>query len=350
MTELFQEWFTALPGWARGWLIMLAMATVGLVVHSLAIALTRLAARLTRRFGGFLDALVTRVRAPSRLLFPLLAARTGVGLDAPGEYFTPESAVVLARVLSALVIVATTWLGVRIVYAVADVISLRLELDAADNLEARRIHTRVVLLRHGETPLSIERRFAGVGDIELTATGHEQARAAARSMVGLGIEAIASSPLRRARDTADHVARALGVDVEEWPDLAEVDFGDWEGHTFQEVGERWPEEMRRWLADLNHAPPGGESMAAAAKRVAAVGERLLAAHRGRSVLVVSHVTPIKVLLRDALLAAPEALYRMHLDVGGVSEIDYFADGPAVVRAMNDTAHLRVAPAAQASKG
>jgi integrase len=147
MTELFQEWFTALPGWARGWLIMLAMATIGLVVHSLAIAVTRLAARLTPRFGGFLDALVTRVRAPSRLLFPLLAARTGVGLDAPGEYFTPESTEVLARVLGALVIVATTWLVVRAVYATAEVISLRLELDAADNLEARRIHTRVVLLR-----------------------------------------------------------------------------------------------------------------------------------------------------------------------------------------------------------
>jgi ribonuclease H / adenosylcobalamin/alpha-ribazole phosphatase len=199
--------------------------------------------------------------------------------------------------------------------------------------------TRVVLLRHGETPLSAERRFAGTGDIELTATGHEQARAAGHRMAAQGIEAIASSPLRRARDTADHVAGLLGVEVETWPDFAEVDFGEWEGYTFQEVGERWPQDMQRWLADLNHAPPGGESMAAAGKRVAAAAERLLAAHRGRSVLVVSHVTPIKVVLRDALLAAPEALYRMHLDVGCVSEIDYFADGPAVVRAMNDTSHL-----------
>lgn len=202
--------------------------------------------------------------------------------------------------------------------------------------------TRLILLRHGQTPLSVERRFAGTGDIELTAAGHEQARAAARRLagIGIGIDAIVSSPLRRARDTAEHAAKELSAEVEIVPGLTETDFGEWEGRTFAEVRKRWPQELTRWLEDQHTAPPGGESFASADKRVGAAREELLAAHSGKTVLAVSHVTPIKVLLRQALLAPPEALYRMHLDTGSISEIRYFSDGPAVVHSVNDTAHLQ----------
>ncbi|MFC3997745.1 bifunctional RNase H/acid phosphatase [Nocardiopsis sediminis] len=201
--------------------------------------------------------------------------------------------------------------------------------------------TRLLLLRHGETPLSAERRFAGAGDVALTPTGHRQARAAAlRLAEGPDrIDAVVSSPLRRARDTAGHVANALGLAVEQDDDLRETDFGEWEGLTFAEVRSRWPDALDSWLADPAAPAGGGESFAAVAERVARARDRLLARHTGGTVLVVSHVTPIKTLIRQALLAPPEALYRMHLDVGCLSRIDCFADGPMLVRSVNDTGHL-----------
>ncbi|ASU84508.1 bifunctional RNase H/acid phosphatase [Nocardiopsis gilva YIM 90087] len=200
--------------------------------------------------------------------------------------------------------------------------------------------TRLILLRHGQTPMSVERRFAGVSDVELTETGHAQARAAARRLAERGdIDVILSSPLRRTHDTAEHVARELSLPVEAWPGFAETDFGAWDGMTFAEVRERWPDEIARWLADPSVAPPGGESFASVAERVGAARDKALADYAGRTVLVVSHVTPIKVCLQQALLAPPEALFRMHLDVACLSEIDCYSDGPAVVRSFNDTAHL-----------
>ncbi|QBI54759.1 bifunctional RNase H/acid phosphatase [Streptomonospora litoralis] len=199
--------------------------------------------------------------------------------------------------------------------------------------------TRLILLRHGQTPMSVERRFAGAGDIGLTETGHAQARAAARHLAAAGVDVVVSSPLRRARDTADPIAAELSLPVEEVGGLRETDFGAWEGLTFGEVQGSRPGELQRWLSDIRAAPEGGESFAAVAERVAEAREKLLARHAGRTVLVVSHVTPIKVLLQQALLAPPEALFRMHLDVGCLSRIDCFSDGPMLVRSLNDTGHL-----------
>src|SRR5256886_11305062 len=119
----------------------------------------------------------------------------------------------------------------------------------------------------------------------------------------------------------------------------ETDFGAWEGLTFAEVRERWPSEMTAWLADPQVAPPGGESFAEVSERVTAALHRVLAGRTGQRILVVSHVTPIKILVAAAMLAPSAALYRMHLDVAALCEIDWYADGPAVLRSFNDTAHL-----------
>jgi ribonuclease H / adenosylcobalamin/alpha-ribazole phosphatase len=200
--------------------------------------------------------------------------------------------------------------------------------------------TTTLLLRHGETPLSAERRFAGRGDIPLTETGRAQAAAvAARLAARGGIEAIVTSPLARARQTAEAVATAAGAPLQADDDLAETDFGKWEGLSFAEASERWPDEMSAWLRSADAAPPGGESFAAVGRRVNAALDRLLAGHRSGTLLLVSHVTPIKTLVCRAMLAPPAALFRMHLDVASLSEVAWFADGPAVVRSLNDTAHL-----------
>ncbi len=103
--------------------------------------------------------------------------------------------------------------------------------------------------------------------------------------------------------------------------------------------ERWPSEVAAWLADPAVAPPGGESFAEVSKRVTDALQHVLAGRERQTILIVSHVTPIKTLVAAALLAPPSALYRMHLDVAAMCEIDWYADGPAVLRSFNDTSHL-----------
>ncbi|MBA9004509.1 bifunctional RNase H/acid phosphatase [Thermomonospora cellulosilytica] len=204
---------------------------------------------------------------------------------------------------------------------------------------ATRTPTVTLLLRHGETPLSIEKRFAGASDVPLTDTGVEQARAAAQALKGRGVDAVVTSPLARCQATAAEVAAATGAPVRVEEGFREADFGEWEGLTFAEVRERWPEQMNAWLADPSVAPPGGESFEQVARRVRIALDKLKVRHRHRTVLVVSHVTPIKLLLRDALQAPMSSLYRMHLDTSSLSRIDWYDDGPAVVRSLNDTHHL-----------
>jgi ribonuclease H / adenosylcobalamin/alpha-ribazole phosphatase len=200
--------------------------------------------------------------------------------------------------------------------------------------------TMTLLLRHGETALSTERRFAGRGDIPLTEAGRGQAAAAAARLAARGgIDLIVTSPLARARATAEAVAGATGAPLLADDDLAETDFGKWEGLTFAEASQRWPDEVSAWLGSAEVAPPGGESFATVGQRVNAALDRLLASHEFRTLLLVSHVTPIKTLVCRAMLAPPAAMFRLNLDVASLCEVAWFADGSAVVRSLNDTAHL-----------
>ncbi|WKV74314.1 bifunctional RNase H/acid phosphatase [Streptomyces sp. PCS3-D2] len=201
-----------------------------------------------------------------------------------------------------------------------------------------------VLLRHGETALTPQKRFSGSGgsDPELSPAGRRQAAAVAEALAARGtVQAVVSSPLLRCRETARAVADRLGLDVSVEQGLREVDFGAWEGLTFAEVQERFPEDLQAWLDSPKAAPTGGgESFAAAARRISATRDRLLAAHAGRTVLLVTHVTPVKTLVRLALGAPPESLFRMELSAASLSAVAYYADGNASVRLLNDTSHLR----------
>ncbi len=200
------------------------------------------------------------------------------------------------------------------------------------------------LLRHGQTALSVERRFSGRGaDPELTDVGLAQAAAAARRLAAdaqtTPYAAVYSSPLRRAGQTAAAVAAALNLPVRTDERLAETDFGEWDGYTFAEVQAEWPADLEKWLADPAVAPPGGESFASTMVRVQDAREEIAAAHLGERVLLVTHVTPIKSLLREALDAPPAVFYRLHLDLASLCEVDWYADDAAVVRSMNDVSHL-----------
>jgi ribonuclease H / adenosylcobalamin/alpha-ribazole phosphatase len=205
---------------------------------------------------------------------------------------------------------------------------------------ARGAPTRLLLLRHGQTELSTQRRYSGRGDPALTDVGRRQAEAAALYLAQRGgIATVVTSPLQRAYDTAAAAAKALDVEVTADDDLIETDFGAWEGLTFGEAAERDPELHRTWLRDTSITPPGGESFDSVLERVQRVRKRLMAEHSGETVLVVSHVTPIKTLLRLALDAGPGILYRLHLDLASLSIAEFYPDGAASVRLVNDTSYL-----------
>lgn len=201
-----------------------------------------------------------------------------------------------------------------------------------------------VLLRHGETPLTPEKRFSGSGgsDPSLSAVGRRQADAVATALAARGtIEEIVSSPLKRCRETAEAVAARLNLDVRIEEGLREADFGAWEGLTFAEAQERYPDDLTTWLASPRATPSGGgESFATVARRVAATRDKLLARYAGRTVLLVTHVTPVKTLVRLALGAPPESLFRMELSAASLSVVAYYSDGNASLRLLNDTSHLR----------
>jgi probable phosphoglycerate mutase len=198
---------------------------------------------------------------------------------------------------------------------------------------------RMVLLRHGETAFTAEKRYSGRGDVPLSEAGREQAaRGAARALqVAPSIAVVVSSPLKRCLETA---ATFGAIPVETDDDLIECDFGEWEGLTFAEARERYPAELDRWLASTAVAPPGGESFQQVAMRVRRAVRRLQERYAGQQIAVVSHVTPIKLLLRDALAAGDSFLYRLYLDPAGLSVVDSWPDGGVAVRTVNETAHLQ----------
>ncbi|MER7589587.1 bifunctional RNase H/acid phosphatase [Micromonospora sp. NPDC127501] len=203
--------------------------------------------------------------------------------------------------------------------------------------------TRLILVRHGETAYTEQRRYSGRGDVPLSERGRAQARATGARVAELAptVAAVLSSPLSRCTATAASIAEALGGDVpvRTEDDLIECDFGQWEGRTFAEVRQEWPGEMDAWLASPRIAPPGGESFTQVAERAHRVISGLLTAYPGETVVVVSHVSPIKLMLRDALAAGDGFLHRLFLDAAGISVLDMWPDGGVAVRTVNDTAHL-----------
>ncbi len=179
----------------------------------------------------------------------------------------------------------------------------------------------------------------------LTEVGIDQAARAAARLANWPVDAIITSPLQRTRQTATPLAAATGLPITVDERLIEADFGEWEGLTFAEAAARNPELHHDWVGDVTVAPPGGESFADAALRVAHARAAIVDAHRGQTIVLVSHVTPIKSLLRDAMRVGPELLYGLHLDLASVSLVEYFSDGGSVGRLINDTSHLRSYPLA-----
>jgi probable phosphoglycerate mutase len=202
------------------------------------------------------------------------------------------------------------------------------------NARFSTVPTTLVLVRHGVTEHTERKVFSGSGgtDPELTDTGRDQAKRAGEwiQTVG-GVDAVVSSPLRRTQETAGVIASVLGLEVDLEPGFAEVAFGEWEGYTFGEIVEQWPDDLQKWLDSTAHPPPRGEAIDAVRERVLEARDRLLELHAEKTVVVVSHVTPIKLLVAEALGAPMTSIYRMELAPASVTTIQWWPDGATSLR-------------------
>ena len=202
--------------------------------------------------------------------------------------------------------------------------------------------TTLLLARHGATAYSLEKRFSGSGgvDLPLIELGQQQGAALAREIARRGeATRIVTSPLLRAQQTAELIATEAGLPVEIDALFTECSFGEWDGHTFAEVREKWPEEMADWLASTSVAPPGGESFDSCQGRVRQGLRGLLDRYAGETIVLVAHVTPIKLLVTDAVGAPVDSIYRMELPPCSISKLAWFPDGNSSMFSFAEAAHL-----------
>ncbi|MGH3446188.1 MAG: bifunctional RNase H/acid phosphatase [Nocardioidaceae bacterium] len=194
--------------------------------------------------------------------------------------------------------------------------------------------TTLIFLRHGHTVHTADKKFSGPGgdDPGLNEEGRGEALRAAEALrSGDHVDAIVSSPMRRTRETADAVSSVLGLSVEIEEGFRECAFGKWDGHTLAEVGERWPQELDAWLESLAYRPPGGESIVEVQQRVEESLVKTVAAHAGQTVVVVSHVNPIKLSVRYCLGAPLEIVHRMQLAAGSLTTLSFYDSGATSLR-------------------
>lgn len=189
----------------------------------------------------------------------------------------------------------------------------------------------LIVVRHGETEANAAGHLLGRRDVALTDRGREQASRIAAALGSLDVAAVVSSPLRRARETAE----ALGLPVEIDDRWIELDYGDFEGRPINEVR---ADEWERWRADLEFAPPAGESLAALGRRVRAACDDLAQTARERDVVVFTHVSPIKAALAWALGVSDAVSWRSYVAVASITRIGFGGAGPSL-RSFNEVTHL-----------
>ncbi|HEY2568842.1 MAG TPA: histidine phosphatase family protein [Candidatus Udaeobacter sp.] len=200
--------------------------------------------------------------------------------------------------------------------------------------------TRVFMVRHGDTVLSAEDRFAGVTDVELSEKGREEARRLAERLRGEKITAVYASPLGRTVETARIIAEPHNLEVQPCDGFREISHGHWEGMKRHEVEEKFPKEMAEWEKDpYTFAPAGGESgLAVTAGALPALID-LVRKHPGESILMVSHKATIRLLL-SSLLGFDPRRYRDNLDQkpAALNIVDFRDPTRARLTLFNDTSH------------
>ena len=211
--------------------------------------------------------------------------------------------------------------------------------------------TTVILVRHGRTPLTETHKLSGRGgeDPQLSELGREDARRVALELAKVGNtsvfaklvppSAIISSPIARTRETAQVIADQLGLSVDTEDDIAEIAFGEWDGHTNQEVAARWPEQYNAWRGDVQIAPPGGESLEEFDVRVQRGRARILEQYEGQTVVVVSHVMPIRGFIKAATVSDWPIYWRASVAPCSITVLRFWGEEAAEITTVNYTSHL-----------
>ncbi|MFM1846283.1 MAG: hypothetical protein RIS19_756 [Actinomycetota bacterium] len=211
--------------------------------------------------------------------------------------------------------------------------------------------TTIILVRHGRTILTESHRISGRGgeDPQLSEAGIQDAQAAAEALSKVSHSGayakvlkpsiVVSSPIARTRETAAIIASKLGLSVDINDDIAEISFGDWDGHTNQEVAANWPDLYEQWRGDVKIAPPGGESLEEFDVRVQQGLADILDKYEGQTVIVVSHVMPIRGFLKNALQAGWPSYWRTSVAPCSISIVRFWGNEAAEITVVNQTHHL-----------
>jgi alpha-ribazole phosphatase/probable phosphoglycerate mutase len=194
--------------------------------------------------------------------------------------------------------------------------------------------TRLYLVRHGQVAEGHTHRYHGNNDIGLSPDGERQLTDLARYLEPVPLAAVYATSLTRSQDGAARLCQGRGLDPGVIPEFREIHFGVWEGLTFTEISERYPEELNSRFQDLaNFRIPEGESLADVGDRVLPRLQKLVADHRGQSLALVAHAGVNRVILCEALALPLEHLFRLDQNYGCLNIIDYLPDF-TVVRLIN----------------
>ena len=218
--------------------------------------------------------------------------------------------------------------------------------------------TRIFLIRHGATVLTVEDRFAGSTNVDLSDEGRRQVQRLAARLADEHVAGVYASDMARTLETASILAKPHSLEVQPRPALREISHGHWEQMTRQEVEERYPEEAFEWDKDpYTFAPSGGESGLTVTARALPALIDLVRAHRGQCVIVVSHKATIRLML-SSLLGFDPRRYRDNLDQSpaALNIVDFKDPSRARLTLFNDTSHyakgglaIPAVPAARLSK-
>jgi len=199
--------------------------------------------------------------------------------------------------------------------------------------------TKLILARHGETVWNVEKIYRGRTDVNLDEVGIKQAELLGKYLSNWELEAIYSSPLRRALDTADIIAHYQKIGVHIVDGLIDFDYGEWQSLPEQEVKRLYPALLNEWHYNPHKVVmPGGESLEDVSKRAIEVVNDVLSKYQG-SVVLVSHRVVNKVLICSLLGLDNSHFWNINQDVGGITIFNY-VDGRFVLTRHNDTSHLR----------
>jgi len=202
--------------------------------------------------------------------------------------------------------------------------------------------TRIVLVRHGQTIWNREQRFRGRADVDLDELGLKQAEATGRYVAARWpVVAIYASPMRRAMQTAEALARAQGLTAHPLEGLMDIDFGEWQGCLADEMAQRYSDLFRVWL-EAPHMMrfPGGEGLDDVRSRIVSALNGVVARHAGQTVALVSPPVATRVLLCAVLGLGNAPFWRLQQDTCAVNVFEAEEDGTFTIALLNDTCHLQ----------